>query len=42
VTLYDRPESRYVAEFIGETNLLPGAILPNGAAQVFGQRIPLA
>jgi spermidine/putrescine ABC transporter ATP-binding subunit len=42
VTLYDRPESRYVAEFIGETNLLPGAILRDASAQLFGQRIPLA
>jgi len=25
--LYDRPRSRYVADFIGETNLLPGTVL---------------
>ncbi|AMY70927.1 ABC transporter ATP-binding protein [Frigidibacter mobilis] len=42
VTLYDRPESRYVAEFIGETNLLPAAILPDGSARLFGKRIVLA
>lgn len=42
VTLYDRPESRYVAEFIGETNLLPGEILPDGSARLFGRRIALA
>lgn len=39
VTLYDRPVSRYVAEFIGETNLLPGTILPDGSVRLFGQRI---
>lgn len=25
--LYDRPASRYVADFIGETNLLPGTVV---------------
>jgi spermidine/putrescine transport system ATP-binding protein len=25
--LYDRPASRYVADFIGETNLLPGTVI---------------
>ncbi|MGH7514730.1 MAG: ABC transporter ATP-binding protein, partial [Gemmatimonadales bacterium] len=32
--LYDRPASRYVADFIGETNLLPGTVVEsaNGMA----------
>src|SRR4030095_7321593 len=29
--LYDRPASRYVADFIGETNLLPGTVVESGA-----------
>lgn len=29
--LYDRPASRYVADFIGETNLLPGTVIESGA-----------
>jgi spermidine/putrescine transport system ATP-binding protein len=28
--LYDRPASRYVADFIGETNLLPGIVVESG------------
>jgi spermidine/putrescine transport system ATP-binding protein len=28
--LYDRPTSRYVADFIGETNLLPGRVVETG------------
>ena len=28
--LYDRPASRYVADFIGETNLLPGTVVESG------------
>jgi len=28
--LYDRPASRYVADFIGETNLLPGVVAESG------------
>jgi spermidine/putrescine transport system ATP-binding protein len=28
--LYDRPASRYVADFIGETNLIPGTVLTGG------------
>jgi spermidine/putrescine transport system ATP-binding protein len=28
--LYDRPASRYVADFIGETNLLPGVVADSG------------
>lgn len=39
-TLYRRPETEYVATFIGLTNRLPG--ISNGAeAMVFGQRVPL-
>jgi spermidine/putrescine transport system ATP-binding protein len=28
--LYDRPASRYVADFIGDTNLLPGTVVESG------------
>ncbi|MBF9689477.1 ABC transporter ATP-binding protein [Bifidobacterium dentium] len=39
-TLYRRPETEYVATFIGLTNRLPG--ISNGAETVvFGQRVPL-
>ena len=39
-TLYRRPETEYMATFIGLTNRLPG--ISNGAeAVVFGQRVPL-
>jgi spermidine/putrescine transport system ATP-binding protein len=41
VTLYDRPASRYVAEFIGETNLLAGAVTAPGTVEIFGQRLAL-
>ena len=32
--LYDRPASRYVADFIGETNLLPGTVVENAPGLV--------
>jgi spermidine/putrescine transport system ATP-binding protein len=32
--LYDRPASRYVADFIGETNLLAGVVVESGAGRV--------
>ncbi len=32
--LYDRPASRYVADFIGETNLLPGVVAESGGGLV--------
>jgi spermidine/putrescine transport system ATP-binding protein len=32
--LYDRPASRYVADFIGETNLLPGVVAESGDGTV--------
>jgi spermidine/putrescine transport system ATP-binding protein len=32
--LYDRPASRYVADFIGETNLLPGVVVESGDGMV--------
>jgi ABC-type Fe3+/spermidine/putrescine transport system ATPase subunit len=32
--LYDRPASRYVADFIGETNILPGSVLEGGPGRV--------
>ncbi|OZG63012.1 ABC transporter ATP-binding protein [Bifidobacterium lemurum] len=39
-TLYQRPETEYVATFIGLTNRLPG-VSNGGEAVVFGQRVPL-
>jgi len=41
VALYDRPVSRYVAEFIGETNILPGTILADGRVELFGRTIAM-
>ena len=35
--LYDRPASRYVADFIGETNLLAGTVVESGER---GDRAP--
>ena len=32
--LYDRPASRYVADFIGETNLIPGTVVRGGTGEV--------
>ena len=32
--LYDRPASRYVADFIGDTNLLPGVVAESGGGVV--------
>jgi spermidine/putrescine transport system ATP-binding protein len=32
--LYDRPASRYVADFVGETNLLGGTVLDGGPGEV--------
>jgi spermidine/putrescine transport system ATP-binding protein len=32
--LYDRPSSRYVADFIGETNLIPGTVVQGGTGEV--------
>jgi spermidine/putrescine transport system ATP-binding protein len=32
--LYDRPSSRYVADFIGETNLLPGTVVERTGGSV--------
>jgi putative spermidine/putrescine transport system ATP-binding protein len=43
--IYDRPASRFVADFIGDTNLIEGVIAdgPNGAVlDANGLRIPLA
>ncbi|MGH7499659.1 MAG: TOBE domain-containing protein, partial [Gemmatimonadales bacterium] len=31
--LYDRPASRYVADFIGETNLLTGMVVESGSGE---------
>jgi spermidine/putrescine transport system ATP-binding protein len=35
--LYDRPLSRFVAEFIGEANLIPGAVERSGGAEAVVQ-----
>lgn len=43
--IYERPASRFVADFIGETNLFEGVILENGSGNSFveisGCRIPV-
>ncbi len=38
--LYDRPKTRFVAEFVGLTNRIPG-VVDNGAVDVLGARVPL-
>ena len=44
--IYDRPRTRFVAEFIGETNLLPARVLERTAAgalvEAAGVRLPLS
>jgi spermidine/putrescine transport system ATP-binding protein len=43
--IYDRPRTRFVAEFIGETNMLPARVLERNAAgalvEAAGVRLPL-
>ena len=38
--LYDRPKTRFVAEFVGLTNRIPG-VADNGAVEVLGAHVPL-
>ncbi len=38
--LYDRPKTRFVAEFVGLTNRVPGAAA-DGAVELLGTRVPL-
>ena len=38
--LYDRPKTRFVAEFVGLTNRIPG-IASDGAVELLGMRVPL-
>ena len=43
--LYERPADRFLADFIGDANLITGEVLPEGAAQVFvagSLRLPLS
>ena len=35
--LYDRPANRYVADFIGRTNILPGTVLSSGSGRALVQ-----
>ena len=37
--MYDRPLSRYVADFIGETNLIKGTVLVISLFRVFRERV---
>jgi spermidine/putrescine transport system ATP-binding protein len=39
--IYARPESRYVADFIGEANILPLEVRPDGALRLLGQTADL-
>ena len=39
ITLYDHPETRYAAEFIGETNLLPASVMPDGTVDLYGKQM---
>ncbi|MGO4740373.1 ABC transporter ATP-binding protein [Bosea sp. 2KB_26] len=41
-TIYDRPKTRFVADFVGETTFLPVQIDKGGEASVFGNRLRLA
>ncbi|MDC3981151.1 ABC transporter ATP-binding protein [Polyangium jinanense] len=44
VAIYNRPKTRFVADFIGETNLLAGEVFRDGSAHAFslgGARIPI-
>ncbi|QGP92333.1 Spermidine/putrescine import ATP-binding protein PotA [Neomoorella glycerini] len=38
--VFQRPASAFVAEFLGNSNTLPGRVLPGGALEVAGQRLP--
>ncbi len=40
--LYDAPVSRFVADFIGEANLVPCVVGPDGEVSVGGARVPVA
>jgi len=42
--IYDRPATRFVADFIGEANLLPGALVgrPGGTVAIRPERVHLA
>ena len=42
--LYERPADRFLADFIGDANLIAGEVVPDGSGQVFqagGLRLPL-
>ena len=39
--VYERPANRFVADFVGWTNFLPGKTTANGSVQVLGQTITL-